>query len=375
MAKILIVGGGFAGLIAAERLANEVGEDNSVALISPNTAFTFYPALLDLALGGLTREDIQFDLSEKLNEIGVEYINGEVAQIRPEAGQVEVAGSEAEGPHDFDHLLLATGRRLATEKVPGFAGHSHHVLGINSASRFGEAVRNFGGGQIVIGLCPGSRLPVPVCESAFILSKRFKREISEGSVRIKVIFPGSLEEAFGGARLHTQLEEAFKVHNIDLLYDVPIVEVNSHEVISADKHRIKHDLLMLLPPFKGSALARDVNAANSDDFVEVDDRMRVRGSDKIFAAGDLTALPGPKFAHMAVRQGIVAAENILAQLRGSAPNEKYLHEIQTVIDAGGPESIYLRYGIWNEEVHRVHQGRIWGWAKDLHDRAWRAYHR
>ena len=46
-----------------------------------------------------------------------------------------------------------------------------------------------------------------------------------------------------------------------------------------------------------------------------------------------------------------------------------------VIDAGGPDSIYLHYGIWDDAMYRLKKGRFWGWAKDAHDALWRTQHR
>jgi NADH dehydrogenase FAD-containing subunit len=91
--------------------------------------------------------------------------------------------------------------------------------------------------------------------------------------------------------------------------------------------------------------------------------------------GDIVAFSGPKIAHMAVRQAEVAAANILSELNGKAPEQEYYHEIAAVIDAGGPDSIYLHYGIWDESLYRLKKGRFWGWAKDAHDAIWRTKHR
>jgi NADH dehydrogenase FAD-containing subunit len=51
MARILILGGGFGGLMSAERLAKISGEGHSITLVSPGQKFTFYPALVRLAFG------------------------------------------------------------------------------------------------------------------------------------------------------------------------------------------------------------------------------------------------------------------------------------------------------------------------------------
>ncbi|MGB7210573.1 MAG: FAD-dependent oxidoreductase [Pyrinomonadaceae bacterium] len=375
MAKILILGGGFAGLIAAKRLAQSLDPSHEVTLVSPGRKFTFYPALVHLAFGECTVEDISFDLASSLKELGVRFVRGEVIRINPERQKAEIVGDDFDGELGYDYLIFAMGRRLATEKVPGFFEHAQHLLGVNAALKFGELVRNFREGKIIVGLCPDGRLPVPVCETAFALARKFETEMRDGKIRVSVIFPESLEAAFGGANLHKELEAAFERHHINVLYDVPISEILFNEVLSSKKHQIKCDLLMLVPPFRGHAMLRDLGITDDSDFVRVDGFMRVHGMEKTYAVGDIVAFSGPKFAHMAVGQAETAAENIISEIKGEEPGKEYYHEIAAIIDAGGPDSIYLHYGIWDDSLYRLKKGRFWGWAKDSHDAYWLMKHK
>lgn len=375
MANVLIIGGGFAGLIAAERLAATLDGIHQITVVAPNRKFTFYPALVELAFGECEVEDLTFDLAAKFNGIGVRYIQGQLIRLHKDRQKAEIAGEDFSGEIGYDYLVLALGRRLATEKVSGFFENAHHLLGTNAALKFGRAIDDFREGNIVLGLCPGARLPVPVCETAFALARRFESKIDDGTVNIKIIFPESLKSAFGGADLHKELEAAFLRHGINVLYDIPISVITADEVLSSEKHRIKYDLLMLVPPFRGQAILDDLGITDSDDFIKVDGLMQVKGLDNTYAAGDVVAFSGPKFAHMAVRQAEVVAENIISELNGATPNKEYYHEIATVIDAGGAESIYLHYGIWDDSLYRLKQGTFWGWAKEAHDAVWRARHR
>jgi NADH dehydrogenase FAD-containing subunit len=66
MAKVLILGGGFGGVVAAERLAKEVSDEHQITLVSRSRRFIFYPALVRLAFGKCQREDVSFDLRESM---------------------------------------------------------------------------------------------------------------------------------------------------------------------------------------------------------------------------------------------------------------------------------------------------------------------
>ena len=287
----------------------------------------------------------------------------------------EVAGDDFRGDISYDYLVIALGRRLATEKVPGFFENAQHLLGVKAAMKFGKLVDDFREGKIIVGLCPDARLPVPVCETAFALARKFEYEMQNGTVRISVIFPESLQAAFGGASLHNELESAFDRHGITVHYDVPINKISFNEVFSSNGHAVKCDLLMLVPPFRGNAALRDLGVTDESDFVMVDGKMRVHEMERAYAVGDIVAFSGPKLAHMAVRQAKVAAANIASEVHGKEPAVDYYHEIAAVIDANGPDSIYLHYGIWDDAMYRLKKGRFWGWARDAHDAFWRTQHR
>ena len=375
MANILIIGGGFGGLVSAERLAASVGGSHRITLLAPNEKFTFYPALVQLAFGECTAEDVTFPLRPKLDEIGVRFIEGEMLRINAGRQTVQISGDDVSGEVAYDYLVLAPGRRLATEKVSGFFEYADHLLGIGAAARFGDKIRGFREGTILVGSCPDGRLPVPVCETAFALARRFKDEVSDGSVRIKVVFPESLDAAFGGASLHNELEAAFRRHNINVLYDVPITDISDGAVTSANGHRIDFDLAMLIPPFRGQAILADLGITDDSDFIRVDGKMRIHDLPNAYAVGDAVAFSGPKFGHMAVRQAEVAAVNLTSTLEGRRPDMEYYHEIAAIIDAGGADSIFLHYGIWDDALYRVKKGHFWSWAKDIHDKVWRARHK
>ena len=375
MAKILILGGGFGGLITAERLSTALMGEHEITLLSPTRRFTFYPSLVRLAFGDLDPEDVTFDLAERLSTLGVRFIEGEMLNLDTANKTVSITGDDINGEIAYDYLVIATGRRLATESAPGFFEFSHHLLGTRAALKFGEAVNDFRKGRIVLGLCPDGRLPVPVCEAAFALAKRFFFEIEAGDAHISVIFPESLSAAFGGASLHKELESAFARKHINVHYDIPISDITSKYVMSSAGHKIDYDMLMLVPPFRGNAAFRSEGIVDDDDFVMVDGLMRVAGLANTYAVGDIVAFSGPKFAHMAVRQAEVAAANLISELIGKEPERTYYHEIATVIDADGPDSIYLHYGIWDDSQYRLKQGRRWGWAKEAHDAWWQARNR
>jgi sulfide:quinone oxidoreductase len=103
--------------------------------------------------------------------------------------------------------------------------------------------------------------------------------------------------------------------------------------------------------------------------------MRVADADRVYAAGDCVNFSGPKLGHMAVRQAEVAAANLVAEINGREPVAHYSHEMRTVIDEGGEDSVYFHKDIWTNEAADVRQGRFWSWAKRVQEKYWESTHR
>ena len=91
MANILILGGGFGGLIAAEKLAATFGSEHQITLVSKSRKFIFYPALVQIAFGKFKPKDISFDLRRKLTELVVRFKQGEAIGINAESRLISIA--------------------------------------------------------------------------------------------------------------------------------------------------------------------------------------------------------------------------------------------------------------------------------------------
>lgn len=374
MANILILGGGFGGLIAAEKLATTFGSEHQITLVSKSRDFIFYPALVQVAFGKFKPDEISFNLRKKLHDLGVRFSQGEAVCINVESRSVSV--NKEDYPIDvyYDYLVIASGRRLATEKTLGFSEHAYHLLSVEAALRFGKAVKGFRSGKIVVGMCPDAHLPVPACETAFALARLFETEISDKTISVTVVFPETVREAFGGAKIYGELEWALAMHDIELIQNFSVREISEDKISSDDGRSINHDLLMLVPSFQGQTMVKNSGVADESGFAKVNKLMQVAELPQTYAVGDCTALAGPKLAHMAVRQAAVAAKNISAEIKGEQPEEIYYHEISTIIDQGGAESIYLNYGIWNDKLYQLQEGTPLSWVKNIHDRYWQAVH-
>jgi len=102
--KILIIGGGFAGLAAAKGLGNS--KDTSVTLIDRSNYHLFQPLLYQVAMAGLSPAEIAVPLRTILSKYkNIRVLQGEAVSMNPDKRYV----TTSIGRFDYDYLILACG--------------------------------------------------------------------------------------------------------------------------------------------------------------------------------------------------------------------------------------------------------------------------
>ena len=374
MAKVLILGGGFSGVVAAERLAEQLGDEHQITLVSRSRNFIFYPALVRLAFGKCRPADVSFDLRHTMLNRRVNFVEAEVAHIDPFERKVNIAHGEIEGKLPYDYLVFALGRRLATERITGFYEHAHHLLNVDKAIKFGTAIEQFHEGRAVLGQCLGARLPVPVYETAFALSRLLEERGERDRTRITIVNPGTVESELGDAGGALVLRKALAARQIETVPNFQIESLTQDAATATSGEVVNFNLLMLVPPFRGSSAAHYMGVTDDEGYIHVDGTMRVSGHERIYAVGDCVSLTGPKMGHMAVHQAEVAATNLAAEIEGRTPVSHYYHEMKFVLDGAGSDTLYLHKDLWTDEPATVRQGRFWSWAKRVQQRYWEISH-
>jgi sulfide:quinone oxidoreductase len=342
--------------------------------VSRSRQFVFYPSLVKLAFGKCDPQDVSFDMRRAMLDRRVNFIEAEVARIDTEEKKVAIAHGEVEGNLPYDYLVFALGRRLATERISGFYEHAHHLLNLDKAIKFGKALANFHEGRAVIGQCDGTRLPVPVYETALALSRMLEEKGERERVSITVVSPNEFGSEFGDGDATLTLQKTFTDRQIQIVSNFPIESVTQNAVATRDGRTIGHDLLMLLPPFRGSSAASRIGITDEEGYINVDSMMRVSSHKGIYAVGDCVNFSGPKMGHMATRQAEVAARNLAAEIQGREPVAHYSHELKLVIDEAGHDSLYLHKDIGNEGTVTIKRGRFWTWAKRAQKEFWELSH-
>ncbi|HXP13839.1 MAG TPA: FAD-dependent oxidoreductase, partial [Actinomycetes bacterium] len=130
-AHVVVVGGGFAGVACARRLAGQPGV--RVTLIERTGYHQFQPLLYQVATAELTPDDLRFDLAEMFaKHDNVQVRTAEVVAADPSAPSVTLAGGEVVVG---DLLVLAAGSQPNFFHTPGADRHTFPLYSLQDAER------------------------------------------------------------------------------------------------------------------------------------------------------------------------------------------------------------------------------------------------
>jgi NADH dehydrogenase FAD-containing subunit len=289
---IVIVGGGYAGIACALRLAHQArrqGTPARIRLVNPDAMLVERIRLHQAATGQRLR---QWRIAEWLDPCGVEPITGCATQIDLAARTVEVNGQALH----WDRLVLALGSYTGSPEMPPGAiavnpGTAHALLERLRALRPASRVAVVGGGLSGI-------------ESASEIAESFPH------LQVHLATRGAVAEGFSAAGREHVLRTLRRLN----------VAVHEHGEASVDA-----DLCVWAAGFSVPTLGWDAGLrVNERGQVLVDPMLRSVSHPFVYAAGDIAApvlepgQPVPMGCKTAMPMGAQVGENLARELRGGA---------------------------------------------------------
>src|SRR5918994_798720 len=143
--RIVILGGGCGGVVAATHLGRKLGANHGVTLVDRRTNHVFMPAFLFLMLGQRQPQDISRSLG-RLRKRNVNVVQSEILGINPWRQEVVLQNKKI----TYDYLIVSLGLQTRPDLVPGFSEASLHPWEMETALRLRDALAAFRGGRIFI---------------------------------------------------------------------------------------------------------------------------------------------------------------------------------------------------------------------------------
>src|SRR3990172_4671849 len=118
MSRVLIVGGGSAGIMTAAKLRNALSMDEAqITIVDRSDTHYYQPGYTLVALGLEEPEHLHRPM-ESVIPAGCTFIKDEVGAIDPDGRVVETTGGRR---LEYDYLIVATGTKLSFDEVVGLS--------------------------------------------------------------------------------------------------------------------------------------------------------------------------------------------------------------------------------------------------------------
>jgi sulfide:quinone oxidoreductase len=310
--RVLVLGGGFAGLETAFLLRMRLGKAVDITIVSDRDTFLFKPNTIYIPFGA-DPESFLVPLRKPAHKQHLNLVEGDVRGLDPDKRLVTLADGEA---LTYDFLVIATGSGMSPEEVPGLAEHAATIWTPEAMSELGrrlEAVRSraeAGGHQeIPFIVPPNNKCAGPLYEIVFMLETWLRRNKLRERVKITYsTFEQSFIQAFG-PRLHEVVSAEFDERSIEGHTGEVVEEVVDGEARFAGGTVRKFDELVSFPPYV-AAIRYEALPADDRGFLLTDLRTRqVQGHPEIYAPGDAGDFP-VKQAFLAMLQADATADHI-----------------------------------------------------------------
>ena len=130
--RVVVLGGGFAGLESAFLLRSKLGDRVDITLVSDKDEFLFKPNTIYIPFGGSV-ESLLIPLDTPAGKRQIRRVSGSFESLDKEPGTIRVVGDLA-----YDYLVLATGAGMSPEEIPGLTDHAETIWTPEEMSDLGD---------------------------------------------------------------------------------------------------------------------------------------------------------------------------------------------------------------------------------------------
>jgi sulfide:quinone oxidoreductase len=295
-ARVLVIGGGVAGLDALIALRRLAGERVALELITPGSASASSSSAVSRAFGH--RRPPRFDVAAVSRQTGARLVDDSLAAVDTSSGTVTLTSGEVRG---FDRLLVTVGA-VAEESIAGAV-----TFGVpGAAPRFQKVLQHAQTGEVsdVLFAVPSLvGLPLGLYELALLTAQRLRG--SSAAPHLTLVTPERAPVIDFGPETSAAVQEGLEAHGVHVITGLTPEEIIWGELRTRPgKVRINADVVITLPRSRGPAVA----GLPCDDagFIVVN----ADGASDVYAAGDATTFFPINDAGMASDQALAAAESI-----------------------------------------------------------------
>ncbi len=388
--RIVILGAGLGGTIAAYELKAAVKGRASVSVVSDSAVFSFLPSNPWVAVGWREADEVQVELAPIFARKEIDFTSVGAKRVHPQENRIELNDGTSIA---YDYLVIATGPELAYDQIEGLGpdgGHTVSICQTDHAKAAAGAFESFAAnpGPIVVGAVQGASCFGPAYEFAMILDTELRRR----KIRDKVPMTFVTSEPYighlgldGVGDTKTMIESAFRDRHIKWITNAKVAKIEAgtmhvEEVGEDGAVQRGHDLpfgfAMMLPSFRGIPAVMDIpGLVNPKGFVIIDKHQRNPAYGNVFGLGVCVAIAPtgptpvpvgvPKTGFMIESMVTAITANISNMLDGKEPTTEATWNAVCLADFGDDGFVFVaqpqippRNVNWSAQGRWVHYAKI-----------------
>ncbi len=354
MEKLLILGAGTAGTMAANHLLATLDKDAwSITVVDQDTQHRYQPGYLFIPFW-MEPERVVKDRRDLLHD-GIEFVEAGIARVHREQREVELLDGRR---LSYDWLVIASGTRPDPTLVDGMADGAlwrdkvHEFYTYEGSVALKKALTDFTGGRILVHISEMPiKCPVAPLEFSFLVEDHFRKQGIRHKVDITYVTP--LDGAFTKPVASKELGGLLKDRSIRLAADFAVERIDNERqrLVAYDGRELPFDLLVTIPPNVGQQFVMDSGLGNDAGFVPVDKHtLRSVVDDRIFVLGDASDIPTSKagsVAHFAVEEFI---DNFVAATQDRPLPNAFDGHANCFIESGRGQAMLLDFNYDTEPL-------------------------
>lgn len=349
MKRVLILGGGFAGIQTAIEL--QKSGRFQVTLVSDRDYLYLYPISIWVPVRLKDFNDVKLPLVKIQKKYPFEVIVDSVKQIVSAENKVVCENQTM----TYDYLVVAFGadkmKHKGIENTLSICGKPEVSMAIRDQI---DKLIEKGSGKIALGFGgnPKDKSAVrggPGFELAFNIHNLLKKKKIRQNFELTFFAPMAEPGARMGKNALPMLNKLFDRYRINKQFGKKITEFEPGAVVFEDNTKLEADLILFIPASAGHQVLQSSDLPITEaGFIRINDYCQVQDLPNVYAIGDISAMEGPdwiaKQGHVAELMGRNAAYNILETEKGSDKRKGYQHELNIlcVMDTGDGAAFVFR---------------------------------